>query len=115
LSLEQLHQIKTVFRIVGPYVGKTLEEFERCFKQDADNEIVVWHRITVAWQSYQEKFGGLKTLPVAEGKKILGALGQIVAGASDAKKLGIPVEIGRRLLQCYEELKKESRDCRSSM
>ena len=63
LPLDLLHQIKEVFDMVGPFIGKTLEQFEINFMRDSDpaSEVVVWQSIVAAWQMYHEKFLGGKS------------------------------------------------------
>ncbi len=38
---------------------------------------------------------------------MLGALIAISTGVDDVAKLNVPAEVGRRLLQCYDDLRKE--------
>ena len=110
LPLELLHQIKDVFDVVGPYIGKTLEHFEINFMRDSDpaSEVVIWQSIVAAWRAYHEKFLGGRTLPDAQEKKLFGALILISTGVEDATKLNVGVDVGRKLLQCYDDLGKES-------
>ena len=42
--------------------------------------------------------------PDADEKKLVGALVAISTAVKDAAQLGVPVEVGRRLLECYDEL-----------
>lgn len=42
-----------------------------------------------------------------EEKKLLGALIAISTGVSDVSRLNVPVEVGSRLLQCYDDVGKE--------
>jgi hypothetical protein len=46
-------------------------------------------------------------LPVEEERHMLGALIAISTGVEDVAKLNVPAEVGRRLLQCYDNLRKE--------
>jgi hypothetical protein len=104
-----LEVIKTVFEMIGQYLGMTLEQFEIGFMRDMhpEREVAVWASITAAWISYHEKFLEDEELLADEEKKLLGALVAISAGAKDASKLSVPVKVGRRLLQCYDDLSKE--------
>lgn len=106
LPLELLHQIKAVFDVVSPYIGKTLEQFEISFMRDSDpaSEVVVWQSIVAAWQAYHEKFLGGNMLPDAQERKLLAALILISTGVDDVSLLNVPVKVGRKLLKCYEEL-----------
>jgi hypothetical protein len=109
LPPELLEQIKAVFDVIGPYFGMTLEQFEIGFMRDMhpESEVALWCSITAAWLAYHEKFLGDKTLPDGEERKLLGALIAISTGVEDVGKLNVPVEVGRKLLQCYDDLGKE--------
>lgn len=111
LPLELLHQIKKVFDAVGPFIGKTLEQFKISFMRDSDaqSELVVWQSIVAAWQAYHQKFLKGKMLPDAQEKKLLGALILISTGIDDVSLLNVPVDVGRKLVKCYDELGKVSK------
>jgi hypothetical protein len=100
-----LDQIKAVFDVIGPYIGMTLEQFEIGFMRDMhpESEVALWFRITKARLAYHEDFLAYKTLPNEEERKLLGALIAISTGIEDVAKLNVPVEVGRRLLQCYAD------------
>jgi hypothetical protein len=104
-----LERIKAVFDVIGPYLNMTLEQFEIGFMRDMhpDSEVALWCNITAAWLAYHEKFLDDETLPDEDEKKLLAALIAISTGVEDVKKLGVDVEVGRRLLQCYDDLAKE--------
>jgi len=105
LPPELLDQIRAVFERIGPYIGMTLEQFEIGFMRDMhpESEVALWFRITKAWLAYHEDFLGNKTLPNEEEGKLLGALIAISTGVEDVAKLNVPMEVGRRLLQCYDD------------
>jgi hypothetical protein len=105
LPPELLEEIKAVFDVIGPYVNMTLEQFEIGFMRDMhpEREVDVWCRITKAWLAYHEDVLGNETLPNEEERKLLGALILISTGVEDVSKFGVPVEVGRRLLQCYDD------------
>ena len=109
LPPELLEQIKAVYDVIGHYIGTTLEQFEISFMRDTDpeSEVALWCRIVAAWLVYHEKFLEDETLPDEDERKMLGALIAIPTGVEDVSKLSVPVEIGRRLLQCYDDLSKE--------
>jgi len=109
LSPDLLGQIRAVYDAIGPYVGMTLEQFEIGFMRDMhpESEVALWFRITKAWLAYHEDFLGKETLPDEDERKLLGALIAISTGVRDVAKLNVPGEIGRRLLQCYDDLGKE--------
>lgn len=105
LSPELLDQIKAAFDVIGKYLGMTLEEFEIGFMRDMhpDREVALWFRITKAWLAYHEDFLAGEKLPNEEERKLLGALIMISTGVEDVSKLNVPVEVGRRLIRCYED------------
>jgi hypothetical protein len=103
LPPELLDQIKAVFDAIGPYLNMTLEQFEIGFMRDMhpESEVALWFRITKAWLAYHEDFLANETLPKQEEQKLLRALIAISACVKDVAKLNVPVEVGRRLVQCY--------------
>jgi len=105
LSPEFLDQIKAVFDVIGQHTGMTLEQFEIGFMRDMhpQREVALWFRITKAWLAYHEDFLGNDTLPNEEERKLLGSLIAISTGIEDVSRLGVPVEVGRRLVQCYDD------------
>lgn len=102
---ELLEQIKAVYDVIGPYSGMALEQFEIGFMRDMhpDREIAVWCRIAKAWLAYHEDYLGNKTVPIEEERKLLGALVAISTGVVDVSQLNVPVEVGHRLVQCYDD------------
>jgi hypothetical protein len=106
LPPEVLDRAKAVHDILGPYLGTTLEQFEINLMRDADpeGEVVVWCAITAAWLAYHEKHTGDEMLSDKEEKKLLAALIVISTGVTDVGKLGVPADVGRRLLECYDGL-----------
>ena len=105
LPPELLDQIRAVFDVIGPYIGMTLEQFEIGFMRDMhpQREVALWFRITKAWLAYHEDFLGNKTLPNEEERQMLGALIAISTGVEDVSELNVPVEVGRRLVRCYDD------------
>ena len=95
--------------MIGRYIGMTLEQFEIGFMRDMhpESEVALWCSITAAWLAYHEKFLGDETLPDEQERNMLGALIAISTGVDGVTKLNVPEEVGRRLLQCYDELGKE--------
>ena len=104
LPPDLLGQIKAVYDVIGEHVGMTLEEFEIGFMRDMhpESEVALWFRITKAWLAYHEDYLGNEALPNEEERKLLGALVAISTGVEDVSKLNVPVEVGRRLVQCYD-------------
>jgi len=109
LSPEMLERIKAVYDLLGQYLNTTLEQFEIGFMRDMhpEDEVALWCSITAAWLAYHEKFLKDEALPDEEEKQLLAALIAISAGVEDVSKLKVPVEVGRRLLECYDNLGKE--------
>ena len=105
---DMLEQIKAIFDVIGPHINMTLEQYEIGFMRDANpaSEVALWCSITAAWLAYHEKFLNDETLPVEDEKKLLSALIVISTGVEDVTKFGVPAEVGRRLLQCYDDLRK---------
>ena len=99
-----LEQVNAVFDVIGPYIGMTLEHFEVGFMRDMhpESEVGLWIRITKAWLAYHEDYLANETLSNEEERKLLGALIAISAGIDDVSKLNVPAEVGRRLVQCYD-------------
>jgi hypothetical protein len=56
------------------------------------------------WLAYHEKYLKDEQLPDGEEKKLLGALIGISTGITDLSKLGVPEQVGGRLLECYDGL-----------
>ena len=106
LPPDLLELIRSVYDVIGPYLNATLEQFEVAFLRDADpkSEVALWCSITAAWIAYHDKYVGEELLPDEEEKKLVGALIAISFGVEDVAELGVPVEVGRRLLECYDEL-----------
>jgi hypothetical protein len=104
-----LDQIKAVFDVIGAYLNMTLEQFEIGFMRDMhpESEVALWCSITAAWLAYHEKFLGDETPPDEEERKMLGALIAISTGVEDEAKLNVSFEVGRRLIRCYDDLRKE--------
>jgi len=106
---ELLEQINDAFEVIGPYIDMTLEQFQTGIMRDNDpeSEVALWCSITVAWLDYHEKFLGDQTLPDEEERKLLSALITISTGIEDVSMLNVPIEVGRRLLECYDGLGEE--------
>jgi hypothetical protein len=105
LSTDLLDQIRIVFDVISPYIGMTLEQFELSFMRDMDpeSEIALWFSITKAWLAYHEDVLGNEARPKEEEQKLLGALIANSTGIEDVSKLNLPVEVGRRLIKCYDD------------
>ena len=68
------------------------------------SEVVILQTIIAAWQVYHEKLLDGKMFPDAQEKKLLAALIFILTVVEDVAKLNVQVDVGRRLLKCYDEL-----------
>lgn len=108
LPPELLERVKAIYEVIGPYINMTLEQFEIGFMRDMhpESEVALWCSITAAWLAYHEKHLNDETLPDDQERQMLGALIAISTGVDDVAKLNVPVEVGRRLLQCYDDLGK---------
>jgi hypothetical protein len=107
LSPELLALAASVFELIGPYLNTTLEQFEISLMRDSnpEDEIAIWASITAAWLDYHETHE--VTQPQDE-KKLLAALILITTGVDDADALGVPPDVGRKLLACYDALGNDS-------
>lgn len=104
LPAKLLEHIEAVFDVIGPYLSTTLEEFEIGFMRDThpEREVAVWFSITSAWIAYHDKYHGGDLLPDEDEKKLIGALIAISTGVEDTAKLGVPADVGQKLLECYD-------------
>ncbi len=100
-----LEAIEAVYGIVGPYLDTSLEQFEIGFMRDMHpkREVAVWCGIASAWRAYHAQHLGGESLPDDEERKLLGALIAVSIGVDDPERLGVPSEVGRRLLKCHHE------------
>lgn len=60
-----------------------------------------------AWLNYHGKYLEGQFLPDDEEKKLINALIVISTGATDIARFGVPEDVGRKLLDCYDELGEE--------
>lgn len=109
LPPEMLEQIRAVYDAIGSYVSTSLEQFEIGFMRDANpaDEVAVWCSITAAWLAYHEQHVGDELRPEKDEKKLLAALISISTGVEDLAVLGVPPDVGRKLLDCYNNLGRE--------
>ena len=103
LPKELLDQIRSVYELIGPYLGQNLEQFEIGFMRDMnpESEVAIWRCIVRAWNRYHVKYLRSKRQSIGEEKKLVGALIVISAGGG-VEQLGVPTEVGERLMACYE-------------
>ena len=106
---ELLEQIQAIHEVVGQFFQMTLDEFEaRILKDGApENQVAMWSGVTAAWIAYHEEYLNDQVLPNADEQKLISALIAIAAGVDDASKLGVPLDVGQRLLECYDGLEEE--------
>ena len=109
LPPEMLEQIRAVYDVIGNYVSNSLEQFEISFMRDANpaDEVAIWCSITAAWIAYHEEHLGDELLSDEDEKKLLAALISISTGVEDLAVLGVPPDVGRKLLDCYDNLGRE--------
>jgi hypothetical protein len=106
LSDELLEQVRSIFEIVGPYLDTTLEQFEINFMRDAEpeGEVLIWSVIAAAWMDYHKQHLDDELLSDEDEKKLLAALIAISTGVKDAEAFGVPADVGKKLLACYDAL-----------
>lgn len=109
LSPELLEHLQAVYDVIGPYLDTTLEQFEIGFMRDThpEDEVAVWCSITAAWIAYHEKHLGDEMLDDEDENKLIGALIVISTGVEEVEKLSVPTDVGRKLLECYDQLGQE--------
>ena len=108
LPSDLLEHIRVIHDVIGDYLDTTLGQFERNFMRDSNPEVGValWSCIAAAWITYHEQHLCNMFLPNEEEKRLLGALLAISSGVEDANKLGVPADVGEKLLACYDGLGK---------
>jgi len=115
LPPELLEQIGALFGVLGPYLGMSLEQLRgRLHAGHASGERgrpLVQYQRRRGWPTTRSSWPARHCLTVRSGS-CWGALIVISTGVEDVSKLGVPVEVGRRLLRCYGDLGKteEGRD-----
>jgi hypothetical protein len=106
LSPQMLELIEGIYELIGPYLSETLGEFEAGFLRDTrpEVEIAIWCRIAASWLAYHEEYLDDEFQDDEAEKEMVGALVLISTGVRDAEALGVPVEVGLKLLECYDVL-----------
>ena len=102
-------QIRAIHEVVGHFFNTSLEEFEFGLMQNAEPEsqVALWSGVAAAWIAYHEEYLDDQLLPHADEQRLISALIAIAAGVDDVSRLGVPLEVGQRLLECYDELDDE--------
>ena len=72
-----------------------------------EDEVLIWACIAAAWIDYHRQYLDEQLLPDEDEKKLIAALVVISTGVEDAEALGVPVEVGRKLIACYDALGEE--------
>ena len=108
LSPKMLELVEGIYELVGPYLTETFEEFEAGFLRDThpEVEIAIWCSIAASWLAYHEEYLDDEFQDDESEKELVGALVLISTGVKDAEALGVPVEVGLKLLACYDGLLK---------
>lgn len=109
LPLELLEHVQAIYDVIGPYLDATLEQFEIDFMRDAhpEREVAVWCSITAAWIAHHEQYLDNEFLADDDEAKLIGALIAISTGVDDVEALGVPEDVGRKLVACYDALGEE--------
>src|SRR5262245_1578845 len=96
-------QIEAVYRLIGGYLGLTLEEFKMGFRRDSnpEDEVAIWCRIATAWYEYHNRFLDGDLLPDEQEERIVASLIGISAGQEDMQSLPVAADVGARLVTCY--------------
>lgn len=103
LPQELLDEIRAIHDVLGDYLCMTLEEFQTGFQRDESPaaEVGLWLGITAVWIAYHEEYLNDEVMAPVDERKLLAALIAISSGVEAPAQLGVPVEIGKRLLECY--------------
>ncbi len=89
LSPKLLEHIAAIFEVVGPCLGKTLEQFEIAFMRDLhpEDEVAVWCSIVAARIDYHEQYLDDECLSDDEEKKLLAALTRIIHQGREIQRI----------------------------
>jgi hypothetical protein len=106
LAPELLARIAGAHRLIGKFIGVNLEQFEIGFMRNEtpEVEIAMWCGVAAAWDDFHRKFIGEIRLPDGEVRNLIAALIAISLGQNDVTTLPVPVEVGRKLMECYDGL-----------
>lgn len=104
-----LKYVQAIYDVIGPYLDTSLERFETGFMQDKhpEQEVALWCGITIAWVAYHEKYVGEELLPDEDERKLVAALVAISTGVDDTAMLGVPADVGQKLLECFDDLEED--------
>lgn len=106
LPQELLDQISSIHEVIGWILETTLEQFEINFMRDAcpEDEVAVWSFVTAAWINYHDRHLDGENLPLEDEKLLLANLILISTGVNDPAELSLPIDVGAKLLDCYNSL-----------
>ncbi len=96
-------EIEAAYRLIGRYLGRTLEEFKIGILRDSrpEAEVAIWCRIASAWYEYHDAFLDGDRLRDDQEETIVAVLIAISAGEDDIQSLPVAAEVGARLMACY--------------
>ncbi len=100
-------EIEAVYRLIGPYLGQSLEEFKVGFLRDTrpQDTVATWCSIATAWYEYHVRFLDGECLSNDQEMRIVAALIAISAGEEDMQCMPVAADVAARLLACYCERK----------
>jgi len=106
LSPELLERVGKIYSLLGPYLNKTLEQFELGFMRDMhpDREIGIFEVIMEAFSAYHHHFLKGQLFSFDEEKAIAISLIMISTGITDVNQLPVPDEVGDRLINLFSHL-----------
>ena len=96
-------EIEAVYRLIGRYVGQTLEEFKMGLMGDScpEDEVAIWCKIAATWYAYHDKVLRGVRLPDDQEERIVAALVAISAGEDDMQSLPVGAVFGAQLQAYY--------------
>jgi len=113
LSKKFIGDVKVVYKVLGPYLDITLEEFYDDFRRDGDPdaELSMWFVVAHVWVLYHDRYmNGIAMESDEDEKLFVDALLTITAGTKSSKEFGdmLPdcVDIGELVL-CVGEVRDE--------
>lgn len=106
LPPDLLEQVEAIYDVIGKYLNTTLEQFEINLMRDMspEDEVATWASITAAWLTYHERFLNNEVLPDEQERSLIAALIVISTGCEDLNVLKVAEDVGRKLMECYDEL-----------
>jgi len=98
-----LRKTRFVYKIIGHYLGQTLEHFEAEFLRDMhpEKEILIWCRIAIAWQLYHHRHLQNRLVPTKDEKHLIAILCTLSSGVEISKFKGSDKTLAKRLWDCF--------------